>query len=466
MSGLFGVVSRQNCTKTLFYGTDYHAHLGTEVAGLAVLGDFFRHRIHSIADTQFKSRFAEDMGDMSGNAGIGVISDSNTQPFLVSSRVGDFAIVTSGLVNNKDNLAAEMRSEGQSFSEVARGRINPTELVAKMIASGKSIPDGIRKVFARIEGSVTMLLLTREGIYAARDAHGRSPLVVGSADGAMAVASESCAFTNLGFEVTGYLAPGEVARLTPGEVETVVEGRDECRICAFLWIYTGYPASSYEGISVEAARERCGGRLAERDTVEADLVAGVPDSGTAHAIGYAMHSGLPFRRPLVKYTPGYGRSYTPPSQDVRDLVAKMKLIPVRDVIKGQRIVLCEDSIVRGTQLKNLTMKKLWDNGAAEVHVRPACPPLMFHCPYVLSTRSEEELAARRAIRALEGKDIEDVSAYTEAGSREYAEMVEWIRRDLGATTLAYLELGDMIKAIGLPPEKLCTYCWTGRTSQP
>lgn len=462
MSGLFGVVSTEDCTETLFYGTDYHSHLGTQVAGLSVLGDFFKHEIHSITDTQFKSRFAGELAGLEGNSGIGVISDSNPQPFLISSKVGDFAIVTSGLITNIDELAAGMLSEGYSFSEVARGEINPTELVAKIIATGGSITEGIGKVFDVIEGSVTMLLLTRDGIYAARDAHGRFALAVGRKDGVMAVASETCAFGNLGFDLTKFLAPGEVVRITADSAETVAEGRADMQICAFLWIYTGYPASSYEGISVEAVRERCGGCLAEADNVAADLVAGVPDSGIAHAIGYSVASGLPFRRPLVKYTPGYGRSYIPPSQEVRDLVAKMKLIPIREIIRGRRIVLCEDSIVRGTQLKNLTVKKLWDNGAAEVHVRPACPPLMFPCRFAASTRSTEELAARRAIHALEGGDVEDLSPYADPRSDKYAEMVDWIRRDLGVTSLAYLEIGDMIRAIGLPADKLCTYCWTGR----
>ncbi|MHC4714835.1 MAG: amidophosphoribosyltransferase [Planctomycetota bacterium] len=461
MSGLFGVVSKSNCTEDLFYGTDYHSHLGTEVAGLAVMDGYFRHRIHSIADTQFKSRFVDRLGDLPGKSGVGVISDSNTQPFIVSSRVGDFAIVTAGLVTNKDPLTQRMLDEGQSFSEVAGGEINPSELVAKIIASGNSIVDGIRKAFELIEGSVTMLLLTREGVIAARDARGRTPLVIGSKEGAVAVASESCAFPNLGYTLVRFVEAGEIVRITADGVETLAEGTGDCRICSFLWIYTGYPASVYEGITVEAVRERCGAALARKDTVEPDLVAGVPDSGTAHAIGYAMESGRPYRRPLVKYTPGYGRSYTPPSQEVRDRVAKMKLIAVEDIIRGKRIVLCEDSIVRGTQLKNLTIKKLKDSGAKEIHIRPACPPLMFPCIYALSTRSVEELAARRAIRALEGGDIEDVSEYVDSKSDKHHRMVEWIREDLGVTSLAYLELEDMVKAIGLPKEGLCTYCWTG-----
>lgn len=462
MSGLFGVVSVSNCTQDLLYGTDYHSHLGTEVAGVSVLDGHFQHRIHSIANSQFKSRFASEMSSMEGNSGIGVISDSNTQPFIVSSRVGDFAIVTAGLVTNKDELAAALIEKGQSFSEVSHGEINVSELTAKIIASGESLVAGIKQVFKVVEGSVSMLLLTREGVYAARDARGRTPLVVATREGATAVASESTAFGNLGYEVVKFLEPGEIVRMTSGNIETLAKGTGGCKICAFLWIYTGYPASLYEGISVEAVRERTGAALARQDTVEADLVAGVPDSGTGHAIGYAIESGLPFRRPLVKYTPGYGRSYTPPSQEVRDLVAKMKLIAVKDIIDGARIILCEDSIVRGTQLKNLTIKKLRGCGATEIHIRPACPPLMFPCIYALSTRSVQELAATRAIRALEGCDIEDVGEYIDSSSDKHARMIEWIREDLDVTSLQYLKLEDMIEAIGMPAESLCTYCWTGR----
>ncbi len=373
MSGLFGVASTRNCVETLFYGVDYHSHLGTEVAGLAVLGEFFQHRIHALGVNQFKSRFAEEIERMPGASGIGVVSDSNTQPFIVSSRVGDFALVTAGLITNIDELAEGLLATGHSFSEVARGRINPTELVAKTISGGKDLIDGITRVYERIEGSVSMLLLTRDGIIAARDAHGRLPLVVGSGAGAWAVASESCSFPNLGFKVEKFIAPGEIVKVTADGMQILKAAKPGCRICTFLWIYTGYPASAYEGITVESVRERCGALLAKKDTVEADCVSGIPDSGVGHALGYAMESRLPYRRPLVKYTPGYGRSYTPASQDTRDLVAKMKLIPIREIIQGQRIVICEDSIVRGTQLKNLTIQKLWDNGAAEVHMRAACP---------------------------------------------------------------------------------------------
>jgi len=321
-------------------------------------------------------------------------------------------------------------------------------------------------MFDRIKGSASLLILKRDGIYAARDRLGRTPLVIGARDGEYAIATETCSFLNLGFKIKKYLSPGEIVLIGKNGLEEKFPGGDKHQICAFLWIYTGYPASSYEGISVELVRERCGRFLAKDDHVKADLVSGVPDSGVGHAIGYAMESGIPYRRPLVKYSAGYGRSYTPPSQEIRDLVATMKLIPVKEVIHGNRIILCEDSIVRGTQLKNYTIKKLWECGAKEVHVRPACPPLMFPCRFALSTRSVEELAARRAIRSLEGKDIEDVREYIDHRSKKYHRMVSWIQKELGVTTLKYQKIENMIKAIGLPKEKLCLYCWIGDYSIP
>jgi amidophosphoribosyltransferase len=341
------------------------------------------------------------------------------------------------------------------------GGINSVELIAKLITRGKTLPEGIEGVYDRIKGSASILILQKDGIYAARDRLGRTPLVIGEKDGEYAVATETCSFLNLGFRIKKYLTPGEIVFMGKSGLEEKSSGKKTNQICAFLWIYTGYPASSYEGISVELVRERCGRALARKDDVKADLVSGVPDSGVGHAIGYAMESGLPYRRPLVKYSAGYGRSYTPPSQEIRDLVATMKLIPVKEVICGNRIVLCEDSIVRGTQLKNYTIKKLMECGAKEVHVRPACPPLMFPCRFALSTRSAEELAARKAILALEGKPIEDVREYINHRSKKYQEMVEWIGKELGVTTLRYQKIEDMVNAIGLPAEKLCLYCWIG-----
>lgn len=467
MSGIFGVSSKKDCAEFLLYGTDYHSHLGTEYGGLAVKGDDFFRRIHSIAQNQFKSKFYEDYKHMKGKMGIGVISDSEEQPIYLKSRFGPFCIVTAGLIENKDELAEELLRGGVSFSEMTKGSVNSTELIAKIVNQGKDIIDGIERVFDMIEGSCSILILSNEGIYAARDRRGYTPLVLAKGADAWAVASESTAFSNIGFHIEKYILPGEIILINEEGLVQRKPGTANSQICTFLWIYTGFPSSNYEGINVELVRERCGAFLAKNDKdIEADLVTGVPDSGLAHAIGYAIESAKPFRRPLVKYTPGYGRSYTPPSQEIRDHIATMKLIAIREIIDGNKIVLCEDSIVRGTQLKNFTVKKLWDCGAKEVHVRPACPPLMFPCRFCLSTRTTHELAARKAIRALEGCDIEDVSEYIDNSTEKHRKMVDWIARDLTVTTLRYQTVDDMVKAVGLPKEKLCLYCWTGKCPAP
>jgi len=462
MTGVFGVVGKEDCVKTLFYGTDYHSHLGTEKGGLAVLGENLQRVIRDISHAQFKSKFVDDYKKMNGNSGIGVISDTNSQPIIINSKFGTFAIVTSGLIENIDEVASQLFKDGHSFTEVTETGINPTEVIGKLIILGDNVVDGIEKVFDRIKGSASILLLTEEGIYAARDRYGRTPLVIGEKNGNFAVASETCSFSNLGFKIKKFLGPGEIVLITDNGLKQKKEENRVNQICAFLWIYTGYPASVYEGINVEVVRERCGKFLAKNDDVKADFVSGVPDSGTGHAIGYAMEAGIPFRRCLVKYTPGYGRSYLPPSQDIRNTIATMKLIPVKEIAKGNRIVVCEDSIVRGTQLKNFTVQKLWDNGAKEVHIRPACPPLMYPCKFALSTRSIYELAARKAIKTIEGKDMEDVQEYLDPSSDKYAQMVELIRKELNVTSLKYQTLDDMVKAIGLPKERLCTYCWDGK----
>jgi amidophosphoribosyltransferase len=399
---------------------------------------------------------------MKGNKGIGVISAFDEQPIYLNSRLGPFCIVTNGLIDNLEELTKKLLKKGHSFSEVARGAVNATELVAKLINEGKDLVDGIERMFDAIDGSCSLLLLHKDGIYAARDRYGYTPLVIGKSGEDWAVTSETAALPNIEFEVVKYLEPGEIILINDKGISSKRQGGSTNQICDFLWIYTGFPASSYEGINVETTRERCGRCLASHDKdIEIDFVSGVPDSGTAHAIGYAMESGKPYRRPLVKYTPGYGRSYTPPSQKKRDLIAKMKLIPIKDIIEGKRIVVCEDSIVRGTQLKNFTIKKLWDCGAREVHVRPACPPLMFPCKFNLSTRSIHELAARKAICDIERHDLEDVAEYLDSNSSKHKKMVERIAKDLGVTTLRYQTVEDMVEAIGLPKEKLCLYCWTG-----
>ncbi|MBN1885430.1 MAG: amidophosphoribosyltransferase [Candidatus Krumholzibacteriota bacterium] len=467
MSGLFGVVSKEDCTRTLLYGTDYHSHLGTQFGGVAVLGEDFERQIHNISQSQFKSKFYEDLDRMSGSSGIGVISASEEQPIYLNSRFGPFCIVTDGFIDNAHELARRMLEEGITFSEVGDGVVNTTELVAKLITSGRSLIDGIERMFDAIDGSCSLLILHRDGIYAARDRYGYSHLAVGKGPSGWAVTSETTAFLNNGFRTHVCLGPGEIALVTRDGLQQQRAGDGVEQICAFLWIYTGFPSSDYEGINVETVRERCGRCLARRDgDIEADVVCGIPDSGVAHAIGYAMESGIPYRRPLVKYTPGYGRSYIPPTQETRDLVARMKLVANRDIIDGNSIVVCEDSIVRGTQLKNHTIGKFLDRGAREIHVRPACPPLMYPCRFNLSTRGLHELAARRAISDIEGGDVEDVSRYLDPSSDEYARMVEWIRRDIEATTLRYQTLDDMIEAIGLPRTRLCTYCWTGEYPRP
>jgi amidophosphoribosyltransferase len=403
---------------------------------------------------------------MDGYQGIGAIDDESPQPLIVRSKFGAFAIAVTGLIINKEQLTKELMDKGSSFSAMTGGGISTVEIVAKLINQGDSIVDGIVKMQDAIEGSICTLIMTPDGVYAARDKYGRFPLSIGenNIDGAagFAVATEVSAFPNLGYHLVKHLGPGEITLLSLSGLKNLKEENAEKRVCAFLWIYTGDPSSVYEDVTVENARERCGRAMARNDDVKADFVAGIPDSGVGHAIGYAIEAGIPYRRPLVKYTPGYGRSYTPPSQDIRDLVATMKLNAVRGVINGSRMIICDDSIVRGTQLKNFTVKKLTDNGAREIHIRPACPPLMFPCLFASSTRSKTELACRRAIRSIEGADIENIEEYLDHRSEKYRIMVEWIRRDLNVTSLKYLHIEDMIEAIGLKEDQLCLYCWRGR----
>jgi amidophosphoribosyltransferase len=462
MSGIFGVVARKDCADDLFYGTDYHSHLGTQFAGLAIYGKELIRKIHDIKGSQFKAKFHEDYLKMPGNKGIGVISARDEQPIVMNSKLGPFAIVTNGYIDNAEELARDLFKRGRSFTEVAEGKINFTELCAKMIISGKNIVEGVENIFSKIQGSCSLLLLNKDGIYACRDRLGLTPLVVGKKGNAWAVSTESSAFLNLGYELVRYLEPGEIVLLSRAGLKIKRRGAKTNQICSFLWVYTGFPASSYEGINVESSRERCGAFLAKDDNIQADIVAGIPDSGTAHAIGYSMQSGVPLRRPLVKYTPGFDRSYTPATQERRDLVARMKLIPIPQIIKGKRIVFCDDSIVRGTQLKNYTVQKLKKHGIKEIHLRIACPPLMFPCKFNYSTRSINELAARRAIKAIEGKEPKSLTEYLDEKSAKHKKMVDWINKDVGATTLKFQKLDDMIAAIGLAKEKLCLYCWTGK----
>ncbi len=462
MSGIFGVVGKEDCRKELFYGTDYHSHLGTQFSGIAVYDKEIFRKIHDISSSQFKSKFLDDYKHIKGNKGIGVISAHDEQPVYINSKFGPFAIITNGFIENALDLIKQLFKEGVSFSEITDGKINQTELVAKLIIKGNDIVDGIEKMFSVITGSCSVLILNKDGIYAARDRYGYSPLVIGQKENFLAVTTETSAFANLNFKIKKFLEPGEIVFLDETQCHAKKKGKSKNKICSFLWIYTGFPAASYENINAEIVRERCGMMLAKNDKVKADCVCGIPDSGVAHAIGYSIGSKIPYRRALVKYTPGYGRSYTPPSQETRDLVAKMKLIPVSEIIKGQRIVFCDDSIVRGTQLKNYTVNKLWENGAKEIHFRIACPPLMFPCKFNYSTRTIGELAARKAIKEIEGHDIDDVSQYLDENSSKYKKMVELIKKDLDVTSLVYQKLDDMVNAIGLDKNNLCTYCWTGK----
>jgi len=464
VSGVFGVASREDCVADLFYGTDYHSHLGTVRGGLAVKnGRGFTRFIHDISNTQFRSKFEDDLPSLNGSLGIGVISDYEDQPLLINSHHGAYALVTVGKVDNLEALVREaLARNGVHFSEMTGGEVNPTQLVAHLIDQGRTFQEGIELAQERIEGSCSILILTNDLIYAARDRLGRTPLILGEKEGARAVTFETCALPNLGYAVTRGLGPGEIVRFGPEEVEQVTPPGEEMRICGFLWVYYGYPASSYEGVNVEAVRYKCGRSLAKRDDVEVDLVAGIPDSGTGHAIGYANQANVPFRRPFVKYTPTWPRSFMPQEQRVRDLVARMKLIPIRDLIEGNRMLFCEDSIVRGTQLQDI-IRRIFDYGAVEVHMRPACPPLIFGCKYLnfSRSRSELDLAGRRAIQELEGDHPSDLAAYADPDSKAHAAMVEGIRSRMGLTSLRYQRLEDLIAAIGLPREKVCTYCWDG-----
>ncbi len=464
MSGFFGVVADDDCVEDLFYGTDYHSHLGTRRAGIAVEAESGIQRvIHDITDSPFRSKFQDERRAMKGRVGIGVISDYEDQPLIIRSHLGVYAIVTIGVIKNTEELVSKaFAHRNVHFSEMSGGELNATELIATLINAEASFEEGIAKAQAAIKGSCSLLLLTQSGIYAARDRFGKTPVIIGRKSGACAVSFETSAFPNLGYEVERELGPGEVVLISHKGVEQRVAPGNLMSICAFLWVYYGYPSSTYEGVNVEETRNRCGAALARRDTVAVDMVAGIPDSGVGHGIGYAAEAGMPYRRPFVKYTPTWPRSFMPPIQATRELVAKMKLIPVREIIIGKRLLFCEDSIVRGTQLKD-TVRRLYEYGAKEVHMRPACPPLVFGCPFLnfSRSRSELDLAARRAIKELEGQDAVRLDEYTSEGSEAYEAMVERIATRLGVTTLRYQRLGDMIEAIGLPREKLCTFCWTG-----
>ncbi|MCI8541849.1 amidophosphoribosyltransferase [Acetatifactor aquisgranensis] len=467
MGGFFGVASKEDCVFDLYFGTDYHSHLGTRRAGMVVYGKDkgFDRAIHNIENAPFRTKFDKDFNEMRGNIGIGSISDFEPQPLMVRSHHGTYAIATVGRINNAAKLTEELLSKGHAhFLEMSGGDLNATELVAYLVDQKDNLVEGIRYAQESIEGSMTLLIMTPKGIYAARDLHGRTPVSVGKKEGAWCVSFESFAYLNLGYEFQRELGPGEIAVVTPEGVHTLMQPGKEMKICTFLWVYYGYPTSSYEGISVEKMRYNCGALLAERDDVKPDIVAGVPDSGTAHAIGYANKSGIPFSRPFVKYTPTWPRSFMPAVQTQRNLIAKMKLIPVKDLIEGKSLLMIDDSIVRGTQMRETT-EFLYHSGAKEVHIRPACPPLMYGCKYLNFSRSKSEmdLIARRVLKEMEqeGREI-DLKAYVDPDTAEYKEMVERIGKQLNFTSLRYHRLDDMIASVGIDREKLCTYCWDGR----
>jgi amidophosphoribosyltransferase len=461
---MFGVVSERDCVPDLYYGTDYHSHLGTMRGGLAVAnGDGFTRFIHDITNTQFRSKFEDDLPRLSGRMGIGVISDFEDQPLLINSHHGAYAIVTVGKIDNLDALVQEaLQQPGVHFSEMTGGEVNPTQLVAHLVDQRDTMEEGIAYALDRIHGSCSLMLLTNRGIYAARDRMGRTPLVIGRKEEAFSLTFETCALPNLGYDPYRELGPGEIVRVDTEGVEQLRPSGDRMQICAFLWVYYGYPASSYEGENVEAVRYRCGERLAARDDIEVDVVAGIPDSGIGHAIGYANAAGVPYQRPFVKYTPTWPRSFMPQDQRVRDLVARMKLIPVRDLMDKKRLLFCEDSIVRGTQLQDI-VRRVFDHGAEEVHMRPACPPLIFGCKFLnfSRSRSDLDLAGLRAIHEMEGDDPQNLEEYADPDSDRHCAMVEAVRERLGLTSLRYQRLDDLVEAIGLPKEKLCTYCWDG-----
>jgi amidophosphoribosyltransferase len=463
MGGFFGVVSKEDCVNDLFFGTDYHSHLGTKRGGLATKNSKgFSRSIHNIENNYFRSKFEADLPEFSGNIGIGVISDHDAQPLIFGSHLGRFGIVTVGKINNIVELSKKAFKKKIHFSETSGGTLSPTEIAATLICEEDSFEHGIQNAQEAIKGSCSMLLITEKGIYAARDKLGRTPIILGKKKGAYAASSETCAFPNLGFEIYKYLGPGEIVFMTADGCEQRTKPREKMQICAFLWVYYGYPASNYEGINVEFVRYRCGSALGKEDDYTIDYVAGIPDSGTGHAIGYANEKNIPYIRPFVKYTPTWPRSFMPQDQSIRDLVAKMKLIPIREMIEGKKILFCEDSIVRGTQLQDHA-QILFDYGASEVHMRPACPTLIYPCEFLnfSTSRSTLDLAGRKAIRELEDTDDKFLDEYSKSNSEKNKAMVEKIRQRLKLTSLKYQKLENLVKAIGLPKETLCTHCWDG-----
>lgn len=465
MSGFFGVVSKEDCITDVFFGTDYHSHLGTSRGGITAWnGTSFNSKIHNIENTPFRTKFEADLPGLKGNMGIGCISDIEPQPLTVRSHLGQYAISTVGRINNLYEIADNaFTHRNMHFLETSKGTINPTELISVIIDQEDSFKNGLLRVQELIQGSCSVLLLTPQGIYASRDKLGRTPLIVGEKEGSYCVSFESCTFTNLGYNFAYELGPGEIVLLTPDGIERIAPPGARMKICAFLWVYYGYPSSTYEGMNVEVMRYRNGAAIAKNDDVEIDMVAGIPDSGVGHAIGYSNQSKVPYGRPFIKYTPTWARSFMPQDQRVRNLVARMKLMPVPELVSGKRLLFCDDSIVRGTQMRE-TVDLLYKCNARKVHIRSACPPLVFGCKYLnfSTSRSELDLAARQAIIELEGKEPDSFDAYCDPDNEKYHSMVNCIGKRLGFSTLKYQNLHEMIDAISIGKDKICTYCWNGK----
>ena len=470
MGGFFGTISTRDCVNDLFYGTDYNSHLGTKRAGLVTFDkeQGFSRSIHSLERDYFRSKFEDELQDFCGNEGLGVISDTDPQPIIVSSHLGRYAVVTVAKINNQREIADELLAMRMHLSEQSANKINQTELVALLINMGNTFTDGINRVYQKIKGSCSMLILTEDGIIAARDFLGRTPIVIGkkveegTGETAYAVSSESTSFPNMGYKTVRDVGPGEIVRLRTSGIEVMQPAMKRCQICSFLWVYYGFPASCYEGINTEAVREKNGEMMGQKDDVDADLVCGIPDSGVGMALGYSNGSHIPYKRAVLKYTPTWPRSFTPGNQTRRDLVAKMKLIPNQSLLKNQRVVFCDDSIVRGTQLRD-NVKEFFDNGAKEVHVRISCPPLVYGCPFIgfTNSKSDLELITRQIIRDFEGDDKKNLDRYAQTGTPEYERMVKEIARRLGLSSLKFATLEDLVASIGLPKKSICTHCFDG-----
>lgn len=464
MSGFFGSILKSDCVSDVFYGTDYHSHLGTKRGGMAFFSEKkgFQRSIHSLENSYFRTKFEDDCQNFAGRSGIGVISDTEAQPIVVTSHLGRFAIATVSKIVNIDELEKRYMEQHRTFSEMSQGNVNPTELVAMLVAECKDFVSGIENVYDKVKGSCSLLILTEDGIIAARDKLGRTPVIIGKKNTGFAAAFETCSFPNLGYEIEHFLGAGEIVKITAEGYEQLRMPNEKMQVCSFLWVYYGYPPSFYEGINVDESRYKCGATLAKNDKIKPDFIAGIPDSGVGHAMGYSNEQGIPLKRPYSKYTPTWPRSFMPQNQEMRDLVAKMKLVPNKSIIKDKSGVFLDDSIVRGTQLKD-NVRDLYAAGMKEVHMRIACPPLTHPCVFLNFSRSRSnlDLATHKAVKAITGEENADMTEYSDDKNGKYEAMVEQIRKELDLTSLKFQKLSDLVDAIGLPKEKLCTHCWDG-----